>query len=119
MAAGPAPAFVDELLHQVPGPGRVYELLQELATLYLHDPNLHVAGIRMELGPADGVVVVIILIDKLPHRVPVPNGRASEALRQLAALYLHDPSSQVAEIRMEPGRADGVAVVITVGLTGL
>jgi hypothetical protein len=107
------------LPHQVPGPGRAYELLQELATLYLHDPNFQVAVIRMEPGPADGVMVVIILIDKLPHQVPVPNGRASEALRQLAALYLHDPNSQVAGIRIEPGRADGVMVVITVGLTGL
>jgi hypothetical protein len=107
------------LPHQVLGPGRAYELLRELATLYLHDLNFQVAGIRMEPGPADEVVVVIILIDELPHRVPVPNGRASEALRQLATLYLHDPDSQVAEIRMEPGRADGVMVVITVGLTDL
>jgi hypothetical protein len=104
------------LPHQVPGPGRAYELLQELATRYLHDPNLQVVGIRMEPGTADGVIVFIILIEELPHQVPVPNRRAPEALRQLAALYLHDPNSQVAEIRMEPGRADRAMMVITVGL---
>jgi len=58
-------------------------------------------------------------LDELPHQVPFPNGRASEVLRQLATLYLHDPNSQVAGIRMEPGQADGVMVVITLKLTDL
>jgi hypothetical protein len=55
----------------------------------------------------------------LPQQVPIPNGRATEVLRQLATLYLHDPNSQVAGIRMEPGQADGVMVVITLRLTDL
>jgi len=119
-AAGPAPAFLHEMPHQVPVPnGRATEALRELATLYLHDPNLQVAGIRMEPGQADGVTVVIILLNEMPHQVPVPNGRAIEVLRQLATLYLHDPNSQVAGIRMEPGQADGVMVVITLRLTDL
>ena len=57
-------------------------------------------------------------LDELPHQVPVPNGRASEVLRQLATVYLHDPSSQVAGISMEPGQAD-VTVVITLRMTDL
>ena len=57
--------------------------------------------------------------DELPHQVPVPNGRATEVLRQLANLYLHDPNSQIAGIRMEPGQADVVMVVISLRLTDL
>jgi hypothetical protein len=57
-------------------------------------------------------------LDELPRQVPVPNRRATEVLRQLATLYLHDPNSQVAGIRMEPGQ-DDVMVVITVRLTNL
>ena len=52
-------------------------------------------------------------LDELPHQGPVPNGPANERLRQLAILYLHEPNSQVAVIRMEPGQAHGVMVHIT------
>ena len=57
--------------------------------------------------------------NEVPHQDPVPNGRASEVLRQLALLYFNDPNSQLATIRMEPDRADGVMVVITLKLTNL
>jgi hypothetical protein len=82
----------------------------------LHDPNLQVAGImiRMELGQANEVMVFIAL--KLLHQVTVPNGRASEVLRQLALVYFHDPNSQVAGIRMQPGRADGLGVMVVIAL---
>jgi hypothetical protein len=58
-------------------------------------------------------------VDEVPHHDPVPNGRVSEALRQLALLYMNDPNSQLATIRMEPGHANEVAVVITLKLTNL
>jgi hypothetical protein len=45
-----------------------------------------------------------------------PDGRANEVLRELAILYLREPNSQVAVIRMEPGHAHGVRVVITLDL---
>jgi hypothetical protein len=51
-----------------------------------------------------------------PHMFP--SGPATEALRQLAILYLREPNSQVALIRMEPGHAHGVRVVVTVELAG-
>ena len=60
-------------------------------------------------------------LDEVPHQDPVLNGRASEVLRQLALLYLNDPNSQLATIRMEPGHANSeeVTVVITLKLTNL
>ena len=57
--------------------------------------------------------------DEFPDQDPVPNRRASELLRQLAILYLKDPNSQLATIRMEPADADGGTEVITVKLTNL
>jgi len=57
--------------------------------------------------------------DEFPDRGPVPNRRATEVLRQLAILYLNDPNSQLAMIRMEPGHGDGVMVVIALKLTDL
>ena len=57
--------------------------------------------------------------DELPDQGPVPNRWATEVLRQLALLYLNDPNSQLAMIRMEPGYADGVMVVIALKLTDL
>jgi hypothetical protein len=57
--------------------------------------------------------------DELPDQGPVPNRRATEVLRELALLYLNDPNSQLAMIRMEPGYADGVMVVIALKLTDL
>jgi hypothetical protein len=57
--------------------------------------------------------------DELPDQGPVPNRRATEVLRQLALLYLNDPNSQLAMIRMEPGYADEVMVVIALKLTDL
>lgn len=66
------------------------------------DPALHTAE-----GPARA------FLDGLPHQDPVPNGRANELLRELAILYLREPNSQVAIIRMEPGHAHGIKVDIT------
>jgi hypothetical protein len=63
-AAGPAPAFLDEWLHQGAVPNvQVNELLRQLAIRYLHDPNSQIAVIRMEPGPgqAHGVRVHITL----------------------------------------------------------
>jgi hypothetical protein len=65
-------------------------------------------------GPAPA-----FLDHEVPHEGPVPNRRATEVLRQLAILYLNDPNSQLAMIRMEPGHADGVMVVIALKLTDL
>jgi hypothetical protein len=64
-------------------------------------------------GPAPPV------LDEAPHQGPVPQGRASEVLRQLALLYLNDPNSQLAMIRMEPGHNSEVTVVIALKLTDL
>jgi hypothetical protein len=61
-------------------------------------------------GPARG------FLGELPHQGPVPNGTANEILRQLAILYLREPNSRVAVIRMEPGHARGVRVVIALDL---
>ncbi|KAI0270871.1 hypothetical protein BGY98DRAFT_1129508 [Russula aff. rugulosa BPL654] len=58
-------------------------------------------------------------LDGVPHQDPVPNGRASEVLRQLALLYLNDPNSQLVMIRMGPGHADEVTVDFTLKLTNL
>ena len=54
--------------------------------------------------------------DERSDQGPVPNGTASEILRQLAILYLREPNSQVAMINMEPGHLHGVRLVITVDL---
>lgn len=54
-----------------------------------------------------------------PPRGPLPNQPANEVLRQLAILYLREPNSQVADIRMEPSHAHGISVVITLELTDL
>ena len=58
-------------------------------------------------------------LDEVPHEDPVPNGRASEVLRQLALLYLNDPNSQLTMVRMGPSHANEVTVDITVKLTNL
>lgn len=59
----------------------------------------------------------------MPYQGPVPSGIANEVLRQLAILYLREPNSQVAVIRMEPGHAHGLAhgvrVVIALDLADL
>ena len=54
--------------------------------------------------------------DERPDQGPVLNGTASEILRQLAILYLREPTSQVAMINMEPGQLHGVRLVITLDL---
>ena len=58
-------------------------------------------------------------LDEVPDQDPVPNGRASEVLRQLALLYLNDPNSQLVMIRMGPGNGDEVTVDFTLRLTNL
>ena len=54
---------------------------------------------------------------------PVHNMQVNELLRQLATVYLHDPNSQIAVVRVErgpasggPGQAHGVRVHITLDL---
>lgn len=73
------------------------------------------------VGPAP------VFLDELPHQGPFPMPwpivpPASEVLRQLAVLYLHEPNSQAAVIRMEraqPGHAYGVRVYISLELAGI
>ena len=59
------------------------------------------------------------LLDEVPHQDPVPNGRASEVLRQLALLYLSDPNSRLTMVRVGPGHASEVTVDISLTLTNL
>ena len=70
-------------------------------------PTLNAAA-----GPAPAV------LDEWPHQGQDPNVQSNELLRQLAILYLYDPNSQVAVIRMEPGpgQARRVRVQITLDL---
>ena len=56
-------------------------------------------------------------LGEVPRQGPVPNGRGTELLRQLAILYLNDPNAQLAMLRMEPGLDDDATVVITLKLT--
>ena len=59
-AAGPAPAFLDEVPHQDPVPNgraRASEVLRQLALLYLNDPNSQLVMIRMGPGHGDEVTV--------------------------------------------------------------
>ncbi|KAH9990050.1 hypothetical protein BJV77DRAFT_1014771 [Russula vinacea] len=72
------------------------------------DPAQHAAA-----GPAPG------FLNEMPYQCPVPNGTANEVLRQLAILYLREPNSQVAAIRMEPGHVHGVRVVIALDLSDI
>jgi hypothetical protein len=53
------------------------------------------------------------LLDELPCHGPVQNGPANDFLRQLAIHYSHEPNSQVAVIRIEPGQPYRVMVHIT------
>ena len=62
--------------------------------------------------------------DEFPHQDPVPIQwpivpPASEVLRQLAILYLHEPNSQAVVIRMERDHAYGVRVCISLELAGI
>lgn len=68
---------------------------------------------QAEAGPAPA------FLDQLLRQDPVPNGRATEVLRQLAVLYLNDPNSQFVTIRMGPGHDNEVMVNITLKLTNL
>ena len=61
----------------------------------------------------------LAFLDEIPHQDPVPNGRASEVLRQLALLYLNDPNSQLVMIRMGPGHGNEVTVDFTLKLNNL
>ena len=71
------------------------------------------AGQHGGAGPAQA------FLDEWPHQVPIPNELAREVLRRLANGYLHQPGSQVEMVRMEPGPAGGIQVVITLELAGL
>ena len=82
-------------------------LCQEEIDLF-NGPALNAAA-----GPAQAFV------DEQPPQGPVPNGRANENLRQLAILYLREPSSQDIVIHMEPGDANGIRVLITLNLANL
>jgi hypothetical protein len=66
-----------------------------------------------EAGPAQA------FLDELPHQVPVLNEPAAEVLRRLANRYLNELDSQVDMVRMEPGPAGGIRVVITLELADL
>ena len=71
------------------------------------DPALNAAA-----GPAPA------FLDEWPQQRAVPNVQVNELLRQLAIHYLHDPNSQIAVIRVEPGpgQAHGVRVNIALDL---
>lgn len=56
---------------------------------------------------------------EVPYQGPVPNGSAYEALRELALVYLSDPSSRLATFYMEPSNPDEVTVFITLKLNNL
>jgi hypothetical protein len=71
------------------------------------------AGWHGRAGPAQA------FLDEWPYQVPVPNEPAREVLRRLANGYLHQPGSQVEMVRMEPGPAGGIQVVITLELADL
>jgi len=58
-------------------------------------------------------------LDELPHQVPILNEPAVEVLRRLANRYLNELNSQVDMVRMEPGPAGGIRVVITLELADL
>lgn len=60
-----------------------------------------------------------VFTDEWPNQVPIPNEQAREVLRRLANRYLHQPGSQVEMVRMEPGPAGGIQVVITLELADL
>ena len=61
-AAGPAPAFVDDVPHQDPVPNRrASEVLRQLALLYLNDPNSQLTMVRVGPGHANEVTVDISL----------------------------------------------------------
>ncbi len=71
------------------------------------------AGQHGGAGPAEA------FLNEWPYQVPVPNEPAREVLRRLANHYLHQPGSQVEMVRMEPGPAGGIQVVITLELADL
>jgi hypothetical protein len=75
----------------------------------------HYAGQQGPAGPAEA------FLDEWPHRVPDFNEplAARELLRRLANRYLNEPDSQVDVVRIEPGRAGGIRVVITLELADL
>jgi hypothetical protein len=58
-------------------------------------------------------------LNEVPHQDPIPNGRASEVLRELALHYLDDPNSQLVMNCMGPGHGDEVTVDFTLKLTNL
>ena len=58
-------------------------------------------------------------LDEWPHQVPALGEPATVILRRLANRYLDHPDSQVDMVRMEPGPAGGIRVVITVELADL
>ena len=54
-----------------------------------------------------------------PPQGPVADVPANEVLRQLAILYLREPNSRVAVLRMEPSHVHGVRVFITLDLANI
>ena len=81
--------------------------------LSLKEMDIFDAGRNAEAGPAQA------FLDELPHQVPALNEPAAEVLRRLANRYLNELDSQVDMVRMEPGPAGGIRVVITLELADL
>ena len=80
-------------------------LLEEIHTL--DDPALNAVA-----SPTPA------FLNEWPQQGAIPNVQVNELLRQLAIRYLHDPNSQIAVIRVEPGpgQAHGVRVNIALDL---
>ena len=55
-------------------------------------------------------------LDEWPHQIPAFGEPATEILRRLANRYLNLPETQVDMVRMEPGQAGRIRVVITLEL---
>jgi hypothetical protein len=70
-------------------------------------------GLNVPAGPAQAFV------DELPHQVPVFNEPARDVLRRLVNRCLNEPTSKIDMVRMGPGPAGGVRVVITLDLADL
>jgi hypothetical protein len=61
-AAGPAPAFFNEVPHEDPVTnGRASEVLRQLTLLYLNDPNSQLTMVRIGPSHANEVTVDIAL----------------------------------------------------------
>jgi hypothetical protein len=96
--------------------------LRLLIYIYLTRALLKEIGIFDYVARDDQAGPDRALLGEWPHQGlgPVPNDPpAAEVLRQFASRYLHQPGSRIDTVRMEPGLAGGIRVVITIELADL